>query len=250
MSRLPYDPMLDPVRETNGLGVAGFVCSIIGLLTGGLLCPMGLLISLIALGRRPKGFAIAGVIIGLLGTCGGVILLVIACLAVLGMLGMVAMAVLASDPERLEVTSDMVAMTVVVQQYRNERGDLPEDLDAVELDDLRRMDPWGNAYSYRLLPRTEMGYDIVSAGKDGQFDTEDDLMLTKLDELWANALTDLDKKMKKLESGGDVVIRFEEGEDDSTAADSEEAEAVEGSPDEDKGEDAGEGESGDADDGG
>ena len=59
MSQYAFQPAV-PHRETNGLGVAGFVVSLAGLLlTGGLLSPVGVVISLIALGRRPRGFAVA-----------------------------------------------------------------------------------------------------------------------------------------------------------------------------------------------
>ncbi len=54
---------------SNGLGVAGFVVSLVGFLVcGGLVCPIGVIMSAVALGREPKGFAIAGLIIGLLGS--------------------------------------------------------------------------------------------------------------------------------------------------------------------------------------
>ena len=37
-------------------------------------------------------------------------------------------------------------------------------------------DPWNNEYRYRLLPEEdERGFELLSAGKDGQFGTEDDL---------------------------------------------------------------------------
>lgn len=65
---------------TNGTGVAGFVLSLGGLLTCGILCPIGLVVSLIGLKNEPKGMAIAGSIIGGMGSLVGlvVVLLVIA----------------------------------------------------------------------------------------------------------------------------------------------------------------------------
>ena len=53
---------------SNGLGVAGFIVSLVGFLTCGLACPIGLLLSLPALAKRPRGFAIAGSVLGFLGT--------------------------------------------------------------------------------------------------------------------------------------------------------------------------------------
>src|ERR1043165_9168202 len=74
-----------PQRRTNGLGIAGFVVSLVGIFTLGLLCPIGLLLSFIALFRAPRGFAIAGLIIGLLGSLELTIIV-----AVFGMFGLAA----------------------------------------------------------------------------------------------------------------------------------------------------------------
>ena len=73
-----------PVRESNGLGVAGFFIALFGLfIPTGIVALLGLLISLVALGRPPRGFAAMGVLIGLMGT---VIWLAITIVAVLGTL--------------------------------------------------------------------------------------------------------------------------------------------------------------------
>lgn len=53
---------------SNGLGVAGFVLSLIGLLSCGLLSPVGLILSLAGLSKEPSGLAVAGTIIGGLGS--------------------------------------------------------------------------------------------------------------------------------------------------------------------------------------
>jgi general secretion pathway protein G len=42
-------------------------------------------------------------------------------------------------------------------------------------------DPWNNMYRYRRLPEDHpAGFEIMSAGKDGQFGTEDDLSSLEL----------------------------------------------------------------------
>ena len=49
---------------SNGLGVAGFVTSLVSLcFSCGILSPISMILSLIALMKRPRGFAIAGSII-------------------------------------------------------------------------------------------------------------------------------------------------------------------------------------------
>lgn len=53
----------------NGLGIAGFVVSIVGVLTCGTLSLISLPLSLIALAWKPRGMAIAGTVISLVG-CG------------------------------------------------------------------------------------------------------------------------------------------------------------------------------------
>lgn len=59
-------------RKTNGLGVAGFVMALLGLLLcwipilGWIIWLLGLLFSLIGLFKSPRGLAIAGMIISLI----------------------------------------------------------------------------------------------------------------------------------------------------------------------------------------
>lgn len=55
---------------TNGLGVAGFVISLIGLLTCGCISPLGAIFSFVGCFGQPKGLAIAGLIIGCVGSLG------------------------------------------------------------------------------------------------------------------------------------------------------------------------------------
>jgi hypothetical protein len=52
-------------QPSNGIGVAGFICSLIGLVFCGVPGIIGLILSLIGLAKEPRGFAIAGVVISL-----------------------------------------------------------------------------------------------------------------------------------------------------------------------------------------
>src|SRR5688572_31071314 len=61
-------PPVAPPASSNGLGVAGLIVSIVGWLTCGLLCPIGVLLSLFGLFKRPRGLAIAGLVVGLAGS--------------------------------------------------------------------------------------------------------------------------------------------------------------------------------------
>lgn len=194
-----YDPYT-PARATNGLGVAGFVCSVIGLLTGGILSPVGLILSLIALGRSPRGFAVAGVVVGLLGTCGGVIL-VLAILAfglavVLAAVGIFAF----TQSERIELSADMAKIAARAEDYKREnRGIAPAGLEVLGLETSTLTDPWGNRYRY-VLVTGEPGYDILSDGKDAKTGTADDVSLSKLDRYWEGAMADFERQMQEMEA--------------------------------------------------
>ncbi|MCC6683381.1 MAG: hypothetical protein IT445_20995 [Phycisphaeraceae bacterium] len=55
-----------PSESSNGIGLAGFIVSLASIITCGIAAPIGLLLSIIGLFKNPKGFAIAGTIIGAL----------------------------------------------------------------------------------------------------------------------------------------------------------------------------------------
>ena len=153
------------VRGDNGLGVAGFIISLLGFLTCGVLSPVGLLLSLTGLMRRPRGFAIAGTVLGLIGT------------ALIG--GFVAMTVLAAKEASLAVErasqeattrAAIAAAEADVQQKIAESGELPEGIEGNKVV-VRRSDAWGGALRY---DRGDNAFTVRSAGADGRFDTADD----------------------------------------------------------------------------
>ena len=186
MSQAQYSYAPAP-RETNGLGIAGFVCSLVGLLaTGGLLCPVGLILSLIAIGRRPRGFAVAGLILGLVGSCGWIIAFFVFGAVLLAMMATalgLAVAVALTEPEKMEITGDMANMAVAIALYEEENKYLPADLETLGLRPTVLRDPWGTPYQYHLT-NEDPGFDLVSAGADLQFGTLDDVRLTTLGETW------------------------------------------------------------------
>ena len=136
----PYYPqqpyVMVPIRERNGLGLVGFLIAVVGLaIPTGIVALLGLLISLVALGRAPRVFAGLGVITGLVGA---VVWLVITVLAIFGMLiaGLVAVvfgagAFILTQPEVIEVTSDLLNTTMVVVEYEKEHNELPTDIAAL-----------------------------------------------------------------------------------------------------------------------
>ena len=196
----PY--VMVPVRERNGLGVVGFLIALVGLfIPTGIVALLGLLISLVALGRAPRLFAWMGVITGLFGTA---IWLALMILAVFGVMVAGAVAVvfaagafILTQPEIIEVTSDMLNTTMVVVEYEKDHDELPGDISDLGLGVSTQTDPWGNAYQYKLVD-AEPGFDIVSSGGDGEFGTDDDMALSRLDEVWGNAFASFGPKMEDL----------------------------------------------------
>ncbi len=176
-----------PAQQTNGMAIAGFVCSLVGMVSGGhLLSPIGLILSLVALKREGgRGWAIAGIIIGGLGICGWLIAFLVfgvAMLAALG-IGAAAVAFAMSEPEKIELTADVGVMTAAIEAHRDVTGALPADLDALDLGAPFITDPWGNPYRYILVPE-RAGYEIMTNGPDGAPDTTDDANVRDLLEIW------------------------------------------------------------------
>lgn len=64
----PVQQVIVQQAASNGLGTAGFVLSLVGLLTCGFLCPLGFLFGLLGMFKPPRGLAIAGTVIGALGS--------------------------------------------------------------------------------------------------------------------------------------------------------------------------------------
>lgn len=170
MSQQPSSVVVVQQRvPSNGLGIAGFILSLLGLLgTCGLLSPLGLLLSFIALFKRPRGFAIAGLIIGLLGSIWAIILFfVIGLGAVLAMLGIGVAVQHVQAMHEINVLGDTVTAKVAAGEP------VPSDLTGLTSASIRTTDPWG--HSYRLIKKDDGTFDITSDGPDGKPATSDDL---------------------------------------------------------------------------
>jgi len=147
--------------QSNGLGVAGFVVSLVGWFTCGGLCPLGMILSFFAMFKEPRGLAIAGFIIGLLGSG---FLLLFGLAFILAMIGVGTAAA---------ITMQMMQMAVVegaAMQYYNANGVLPTESQLVA-----EIGPDGlelSGVQYRLVSDTE--FEIVTAGPDKQLGTADD----------------------------------------------------------------------------
>lgn len=211
MNQYAYDPYVS-ARESNTLGLVGFICALVGLLTGGLLSPIGLIISLVAMGKQPRGLAVAGLILGLVGTCGGVILVIFFGAMLLGLIAIAALAFALSETEKIEITSDMVKIAAAVQQYREQNQYLPAGLELLALPESTLQDPWGEKYRYVQHDPKE-NFDILCAGEDKTFDTKDDVRLSEIEKVWA--FTD-NIHISQDQKGGIVRIDFGDNNIDVT----------------------------------
>ena len=170
-------------QESNGLGLAGFIVSLVGLCSGGVLSPIGLILSLIALKNTPRGFAIAGVVIGAIGSCGillAIILVPVALgmvLAAAGLAGLAAALASAAGPE-LETQLETAFVSINAEEYHGTKGVYPATLGEAtsKLDPNSPLlkDHWGNAYEYEVAPDGSKFW-LFSSGPDGLAGTSDDV---------------------------------------------------------------------------
>lgn len=181
---IDLDQMGTPNAGSNALGIAGFITSVLGLLTGGCLSPIGLLISFVALFRAPRGFAIAGTIIGFIGSLGFIILGLVlgAALLLFTAVGVAGIATVASAGgiDGLNTVARFKDVAGAVVEHREETGSFPASLDQLSgsgLSSDRITDPWGTPIEYTLVSEGA-GFALTSAGPDGAFATGDDYSIT------------------------------------------------------------------------
>lgn len=182
-SSLEPSPAMPP-SETNGLGIAGFVVSLIGILTCGVPSIVGLGFSLLALRKKPKGFAIAGVILGVIGLL-ELVFMVFSVYNVLQTL---------SD---LPASANQTYNRSIAQEHANdvaEEWKLTQQLPSQEegqklIED--ETDMFGNELRYET---DGSSFSIRAAGEDQLFDTEDDIVVGPFSEaqeaidLWEEGL--------------------------------------------------------------
>ena len=206
----PYVMM--PVAQRNGLGVFGFLVALVGLaVPTGIVSLLGLMISLVAVGRAPRAWASMGIVLGLLGSVAWLVIMLVALVA--GLVAALGVAVIGIasfmlvQPETVEITSDMVNTTIAAKAYEDRQQRLPAHLDDLDLSLAVKTDPWGNPYV--LIPggTADPGFDLVSAGPDGEADTDDDIRLSTLDRYWEDAF---DTYAVKMEAFGERLEALEE----------------------------------------
>ncbi len=160
--------------QSNQLGLAGFIVSLVGFVAcAGILCPIGLVMSAIALRREPKGFAMAGVIIGLVGSFGMIVFFL-----VLGGLGIVLAAVgIGAAIHGGEALLDATRIADAINTQMRAGAPAPMTLDDVAgLQDEWKIDKWGRPYRF-TMSEDKKSFKIESAGADAKTGTIDDIKI-------------------------------------------------------------------------
>ncbi len=173
MSQAPQHAVVVQRSESNGLGLAGFICSLIGLISCGSLFPVGLvglLLSFIAMFKRPRGFAVAGFVIGLVAN-----LWIIVAVVFVGLSVILAGAAAALGAEQLEAGFEQAIIADRVAEYANNNGNYPSTLTLLGMDTDTLEDPWGRTYRYEPAPDGG-GFTLSSDGPDGVRGTADDIV--------------------------------------------------------------------------
>jgi len=163
--------------DGNALGLAGFITSLVGVvMTAGFLCPVGLILSLVALRRQPRGFAIAGAVIGLLGSCGGCFAIAIGVPLLAG--GAVLLAALGfvagGGVPALHTIDHMLQVRGAIETFEKANGKLPASLADLNMPKDMLEDGWGTPLQYQMSQQgTTMKWTLQSAGPDRQLDKDD-----------------------------------------------------------------------------
>ncbi len=144
-------------KPSNPIGIVGFVLAFC-------LSPIGLIISIVGLAKEPRGFAIAGVFVGLIGS------------VIWGILGFGIWMVGPIAMQIAEVVTDREEIGAAIARYQaNNDGAMPDDLAALNLPAGVEMDPWGT--EYRFEGRDDGSWALIVAGPDGGFDDGEDAVL-------------------------------------------------------------------------
>lgn len=154
-----HNPRLaPPPPASNGLGIAGFIVSIVGMVVClGVLCPIGAVLSLFAVFKRPRGFAIAGLVIGVLGTVLWTLLWWLFIVSARSGMGSINLVFAQSD----------------IDGHYYTHNALPDEATGNSLVG-QHYDEWSTAFEYRLVD--PQNYEIISAGPDTRFGTTDDVV--------------------------------------------------------------------------
>src|SRR5436190_17217499 len=154
-------------RGANGLGIAGFVVSLLGLLSGCfggvVLSPVGVILSAIGMRRQPRGLAIAGLIIGLIGSIGLVFWIMF-----VGTLGLAGFAMAREGMVIAQVEKGIVDFHAAEHRLPNDLQEL-----ASKYQGTPTTTRSGKPLGYKT--KSADSYTLILPGFDGQLGTSDDI---------------------------------------------------------------------------
>ena len=84
----------------------------------------------------------------------------------------------------------LVNVVIAVQEYQDDHDEMPAELAALDVSLATSLDPWGAEYRLEVgeaAASSDLGFDVVSRGPDGDFGTDDDVRLSRLDRHWERA---------------------------------------------------------------
>lgn len=163
-----------PPVQSNPAGTLGFVLSLVSIATCFVISPVSLLVSFIGLFRRPRGLATAGTAISMVG-----------CVVLVAGMGVIFFAVSSAGKIRNErfqrqrvMRTENAAMQAgqdIEAFVRENNGKLPDGIEGNKIV-LVHVDAWHRGLRYDLHEEANT-YEIRSAGPDGEFDTDDDVVV-------------------------------------------------------------------------
>ena len=165
----PMQPYSQSPPQENGFGLAGFIVSIAALFLCGIPSIVGVLLSLIGLRKQPQGFAIAGLILGLVGL---VEIIGVGFLAFSAY--QVGQQVAKSAGSLLQEFPVMIQLNQEAETIGNEWERLSHVPTQAEGDELLKgkRDTMGNQLVYET---DGTSFSLRTAGADGTLDTDDDI---------------------------------------------------------------------------
>src|SRR5262249_14150181 len=123
------------------------------------------------LGRPPRGFAVAGVVLGLVGSIGLIVMVFVVGLGVVA----AALGIGVAAALIVKLGQGPMHVNTAIAEYYAQHGTIPaasSELSTVNADDLK--DPWGNTLRYEPQADGESFY-LISDGQDHTPDTKDDV---------------------------------------------------------------------------
>ncbi|MBM4112402.1 MAG: hypothetical protein FJ253_03355 [Phycisphaerae bacterium] len=219
------DPPPAPAVGVNGWGIAGFVIGIVSLCAmGGVLAPIGLLLSVIGLFKRPRGWAVAGFASNLAGLCCCMPFAFPVLLVMIGVVSASAMTLWVTTTFRGSLGSEgvtaihafMIGFMLIAFYAQHKK--VPESLNELDLDKAVFVDGWGKQFHYERTDDPE-GFELWSSGGDGADGTADDIEFRGRVRGGSLDFEHVDRKQGGAAGSGASAPRGS-GADDSTGGDS------------------------------